>query len=75
MAGTIDQVQGRVKEAAGALGDDDRLRSEGKADQLAGKAKDAFERTADKAKDAFDRAADKAKEVAHKVVGTDEPKR
>jgi uncharacterized protein YjbJ (UPF0337 family) len=39
-SGTTDKVKGRVKEAAGALTDDDKLRKEGKADQALGKLKD-----------------------------------
>ncbi len=48
--GTIDKLKGRVKEAAGALADDDQLRKEGKVDQVAGKVKDAADRAVDKAK-------------------------
>ena len=53
MAGEADKVKGRVKEAAGAITDDNRLRREGKVDQAAGKVKDAAEKTVDKVKDAF----------------------
>ena len=53
MAGEADKVKGRVKEAAGAITDDDRLRREGKVDQAAGKVKDAAAKTVDKVKDAF----------------------
>jgi len=42
MGGKVDQVKGRVKEAAGALTDDDRLRTEGKVDQAKGKVKEAM---------------------------------
>ena len=44
MAGTIDKGKGRLKEAAGALTDDDKLRNEGKRDQATGKVKDAAQR-------------------------------
>ena len=50
-SGTVDKAKGRVKEAAGALADDDKLKDEGKADKLAGKVKDTVERAVDKAKD------------------------
>jgi uncharacterized protein YjbJ (UPF0337 family) len=50
--GDTDEAKGRVKEAAGALTDDDELRNEGKTDRAAGKAKDAIDRVADKVKDA-----------------------
>ena len=49
--GTIDDAKGRVKEAAGDLTDDKKLKNEGKVDRASGKAKDAVEGAADKAKD------------------------
>lgn len=51
-SGTIDKVKGRVKEAAGALSDDDELRREGKTDQAAGSVKNAVEKVVDKVKNA-----------------------
>jgi len=50
MAGEADKVKGRVKEAAGAITDDDRLRTEGKVDQAAGKVKDAANKVVDSVK-------------------------
>ena len=58
MAGEADKMKGRVKEAAGAIADDDKLRREGKMDQAAGKVKDAATRAVDKVKHAVDRATD-----------------
>jgi uncharacterized protein YjbJ (UPF0337 family) len=52
MSGKADEVKGRVKEAAGALSDDDKLRREGKIDQAAGKTKQAVNKAVDKVKDA-----------------------
>jgi uncharacterized protein YjbJ (UPF0337 family) len=52
MSGKADEFKGRVKEAAGAMSDDDELRREGKVDQAAGKTKQAVEKVVDKAKDA-----------------------
>lgn len=49
MGGKGDIVKGRIKEAAGALTDDQKLRNEGKLDQAAGKVKDAAEKAVDKA--------------------------
>jgi uncharacterized protein YjbJ (UPF0337 family) len=46
----MDKAKGRVKEAAGALTDDETLKAKGKVDQLAGKAKDAAETVVDKVK-------------------------
>jgi len=51
MAGTMDKAKGRVKEAAGALTDDEKLRHEGRVDQLVGKMKDANEKLIDAAAD------------------------
>ena len=50
-----DEAKGRVKEAAGDLTGDKGLQREGKADQAAGKAKDAVDSVADKAKDVVNR--------------------
>ncbi len=52
MSGTTDKIKGRVKEAIGALTDDDRLKAEGKLDQKTGKMKDAVEKVIDKARNA-----------------------
>jgi len=51
MSGKMDQVKGRIKEAAGVLTDDAHLKREGKLDQMVGKVKDKTEKTADKMKD------------------------
>lgn len=56
MSGKADEIKGRVKEAAGALADDDQLRREGKIDQATGKVKQAAEKAIDKVKDAVQRA-------------------
>ncbi len=53
--GKIDQAKGRVKEAAGALSGNRKLKREGKIDQAAGKAKDAITSAADKVKRAVNR--------------------
>lgn len=55
MAGELDKVKGRAKEAAGAVADDDELRREGKVDQAAGEAKDMAERKIDNAKEATEK--------------------
>ena len=55
MAGEMDKVKGRAKEAAGAVADDDKLRREGKVDQAAGEAKDKAERKIDQAKDSTEK--------------------
>jgi uncharacterized protein YjbJ (UPF0337 family) len=50
MSGKGDEFKGRVKEAAGALTDDKKLKREGKIDQAAGKTKQAAEKAVDKVK-------------------------
>jgi len=51
MSGKTDIVKGRIKEAAGALTGNDKLKDEGKTDQVVGKAKEAVQKVADKVKD------------------------
>jgi len=58
MSGKADVVKGRIKEAAGVLTGDDKLRAEGKTDQAVGKAKQAVQK-----------AADTVKEAVKKVIG------
>jgi uncharacterized protein YjbJ (UPF0337 family) len=53
MGGKLDQARGRIKEAAGVLTGDDRLKREGKLDQVAGKVKGTAERAVDTVKDAL----------------------
>jgi len=50
MSGTTDKAKGRVKEAIGALTDDQRLKNEGKVDQAAGAGKDGVAKVVDKLK-------------------------
>jgi uncharacterized protein YjbJ (UPF0337 family) len=52
MGGKTDVVKGRIKEAAGALTGNDKLRAEGKTDQVVGKAEQAVQNTADTVKKA-----------------------
>ena len=53
MGGTSDKAKGRIKEAAGALTGDRKLKTEGKVDQAAGSVKNAVGKAADKAKRAL----------------------
>jgi uncharacterized protein YjbJ (UPF0337 family) len=48
MAGKIDQVKGRIKEATGVITGDDRLKREGKLDQVVGKMKEKAAKVAEK---------------------------
>lgn len=53
---TVDETKGRVKEAAGDLTNDQDLKNEGKADQMAASAKEKVEQAKDKAGDLIDKA-------------------
>ncbi len=53
-SGKIDELKGRVKEAAGALTGDAKLKHEGRVDQSIGKVKQHAEKVIDKIKDAVD---------------------
>ena len=56
MSGKTDIVKGRIKEAAGALVGNEKLREEGKTDQAVGEAKEAVQKVADKVKSAVKKA-------------------
>jgi uncharacterized protein YjbJ (UPF0337 family) len=58
MSGKTDVVKGRIKEAAGALTGNDKLREEGQADQAVGKGKQAARKV-----------AKEVKKAVYKVVG------
>lgn len=52
-SGKTDEAKGRLKEAAGALTGNKKLKREGKVDQATGKVKQTAEKILDKAKDAI----------------------
>lgn len=52
---TTDEAKGRVKEAAGDLTGDEKLKREGKVDRASGKAKEGVEKASEKAKEAVGR--------------------
>ena len=49
-SGKSDELKGRVKEAAGALVDDKKLKQDGQNDQVVGKVKQKVEKLADAVK-------------------------
>lgn len=55
MSGNIDEGKGKIKQAAGDLTDNDRLKREGQVDEASGKVKNKVEEGVDKVKDAFTR--------------------
>jgi uncharacterized protein YjbJ (UPF0337 family) len=50
--GKTDELKGRVKEAAGALTGDEKLKREGQLDQAVGKVKQKADKVIDKVKEA-----------------------
>jgi uncharacterized protein YjbJ (UPF0337 family) len=58
MSGKTDKVKGRIKEAAGALTGNDKLREEGKRDQAVGEAKEVVQKVADKVNKAVKKIVD-----------------
>jgi uncharacterized protein YjbJ (UPF0337 family) len=50
MGSTTDKIKGRVKEAVGAITDNDRLKQEGRTDQAVGEVKETVEKAKDKVK-------------------------
>ena len=59
MAGEMDKAKGRLKEAAGALTDNDDRKNEGKADQAAGEMKEKVDKAKDWADDKIDDLKDR----------------
>lgn len=55
-SGKTDEIKGRVKEAAGALTGDAKLKREGRIDQTVGKVKQKAEKVIDRVKDAVSSA-------------------
>jgi uncharacterized protein YjbJ (UPF0337 family) len=53
MGGKTDVVKGKIKEAAGGLTGNDKLRAEGQADQAGGKVKQAAAKAVKKVKKAL----------------------
>ncbi len=61
MSGKMDQVKGRIKEAAGALANNESLKREGKMDQMVGKGKESAAKVAEKGKEKVARVANAMK--------------
>ena len=69
MKGSAQVVKGRVKEAAGALTGDDKLRASGQTDQAVGHIKQVAEKGVRQLKESAQKIAGKAKDVARKATG------
>jgi len=63
MSGKMDQVTGRIKEAAGVITDNDRLKREGQLDQVVGKVKETAAKVVEKVKEKVERTADTMKDA------------
>ncbi len=61
MSGKTDVVKGRIKEAAGALTGNEKLRAEGQTDQAVGEVKEAVQKVAGKVQTTAAKVVDKAK--------------
>ena len=59
MSGNADKIEGRLKQAAGDLTDNEDLKNEGERDETAGKVKDAVDDAADKVRDGVDSVKEK----------------
>lgn len=59
MSGKTDVIKGRIKEAAGALTGNEKLRDEGKTDQAVGEAKQVVEKVEEKVKKKVDEVVKK----------------
>ena len=52
MSGKTDEVKGKIKEVVGTVTGDDKLREEGKTDQVVAKTKQAVKKTTEAVKEA-----------------------
>lgn len=52
MSGKAEEVKGRVKESAGVLAGNEKLKNSGRADRASGKVKQAVSKVVDKVKNA-----------------------
>jgi len=68
MGSKTDKIKGRIKEAVGALTDNDRLKREGQRDQAVGEVKEAAESAAEKVKDQVEQVAEKVKDKVKRAV-------
>jgi len=63
MGSTFDKAKGHVKEAAGEVTDDDKLRTEGKIDRASGAVKEKAEHAKEKVEGFAESAKDKVKDL------------
>jgi uncharacterized protein YjbJ (UPF0337 family) len=68
MGSKTDKIKGRIKEAVGALTDNDDLKREGQRDQAVGEVKEAAESAVEKVKDKVEQVAEKVKDKVERAV-------
>ena len=68
MGSKTDKIKGRIKEAVGALTENDDLKREGQRDQAVGEVKAAVARAAEQVQDTVARVAKKVKDKVERVV-------
>ena len=68
MSGKTDTITGRIKEAVGALTDNDDLKREGQRDQAVGEVKEAAESTVEKVQDTVERVAEQVQDKVNRAV-------
>ena len=68
MNGSTEVVKGRIKEAAGVLTGNDKLRAQGQTDQAVGHVKQAAEKGVRQAKKSAQRIVDKARNISQEAV-------
>ncbi len=68
MGGKTDIAKGRIKEAAGVLSDNDKLRDEGRKDQAVGRVKNVAARSVEVARESSRKMVDSAKVLAQKTI-------
>jgi len=73
MKGSTKVAKGRIKEAAGALTGNNKLRAEGRMDQAVGRVKQAGEKDVRQVKESARKIVAKAKDIAQ--AGVDKAKR
>ena len=68
MNGSTEVVKGRIKEAAGVLTGNDKLRAKGQTDQAVGHVKQAAEKGVRKSKEAAQKIVDKTRNALEEAV-------
>jgi uncharacterized protein YjbJ (UPF0337 family) len=66
MGGKMDKAKGRMKEAAGSVLDDPKLKREGRKDKTKGKVKGKVDKASAKTKEAVDKVAHSRKRTVNR---------